>query len=326
MVDANDYYPFGMNHLKTGNAFFGVGSYKNYKYNGKELQETGMYAMDFRHYMPDIGRFTGMDRLSDIMPDWTPYRFAFNNPSYFSDPTGLFEKGGNALATCPTCPNTKEFQPYINDPNKVYVYNPETNPAEREIQIEEVVVTGKAKQQNTNYHDWSQTLRKSSGYAFSANKILFQPAFERASQYGIPKIYTTTTLTYEKALPKILGGRRIIYQPLMAMNALKAGRIAKGLKVTGRVLGVAGVGLAAYDISQNGVNISNSLDITMSVLALTPSGVGQGIAATYFIANGLSVWFTGQDIGQHIQGAIDDYNTGVVNERQQKYDNAVGGN
>ncbi|KFF08936.1 hypothetical protein N6B72_10885 [Chryseobacterium soli] len=42
ITDANDYDPFGMNYLKTGNAFYGQGSYKNYKYNGKELQETGM--------------------------------------------------------------------------------------------------------------------------------------------------------------------------------------------------------------------------------------------------------------------------------------------
>ena len=52
----------------------------NYKYNGKELQETGMYAMDWRNYMPDIGRFAGQDRFTEVMPDWTPYRFAFNNP------------------------------------------------------------------------------------------------------------------------------------------------------------------------------------------------------------------------------------------------------
>ncbi|WP_308003316.1 DUF6443 domain-containing protein, partial [uncultured Chryseobacterium sp.] len=31
IVDANDYYPFGMNHLKSGNSFFGSSSYKNYK-------------------------------------------------------------------------------------------------------------------------------------------------------------------------------------------------------------------------------------------------------------------------------------------------------
>jgi len=51
IVDNNDYYPFGMNHLKTGTAFFGAGSYKNYKYNGKELQETGMYDYGARIYM-----------------------------------------------------------------------------------------------------------------------------------------------------------------------------------------------------------------------------------------------------------------------------------
>jgi len=36
--DNNDYYPFGMNHLKTGTSYYGVGNYQNYKYNGKELQ------------------------------------------------------------------------------------------------------------------------------------------------------------------------------------------------------------------------------------------------------------------------------------------------
>ncbi|MFP3831279.1 hypothetical protein [Chryseobacterium sp. SIMBA_028] len=49
IVDANDYYPFGMNHLKTGHSFYGQGSYKNYKYNGKELQETSMYDYAFNN-------------------------------------------------------------------------------------------------------------------------------------------------------------------------------------------------------------------------------------------------------------------------------------
>ncbi|MCQ9638179.1 hypothetical protein MP478_02170 [Chryseobacterium sp. WG14] len=43
-TDANDYYPFGMNHLKPGISYFAQGSYKSNKYNGKELQETGMYS------------------------------------------------------------------------------------------------------------------------------------------------------------------------------------------------------------------------------------------------------------------------------------------
>ena len=45
VTDSNDFYPFGMNFIRNEeeNAVFGAGSYFNYKYNGKELQETGMY-------------------------------------------------------------------------------------------------------------------------------------------------------------------------------------------------------------------------------------------------------------------------------------------
>ena len=54
-----------------------------------------MYAMDWRHYMPDIGRFTGMDALSDVYENQSPYHFALNNPANFSDPTGLYSRDSN---------------------------------------------------------------------------------------------------------------------------------------------------------------------------------------------------------------------------------------
>ncbi|MEG0928956.1 RHS repeat domain-containing protein [Chryseobacterium sp.] len=88
ITDANDYYPFGMNHLKTGNAFFGVGSYKSYKYNGKELQETGMYDYGARFYMPDLGRWGVIDPLAEIYRRWSPYNYTMNNPIRFIDPDG----------------------------------------------------------------------------------------------------------------------------------------------------------------------------------------------------------------------------------------------
>ena len=90
ITDANDYYPFGMNHLKTGNAFFG-GSYKDYKYNGKELQETGMYDYGARFYMPDIGRWGVVDPLAEMNRAWSPFRYGFNNPIRFIDPDGRNE-------------------------------------------------------------------------------------------------------------------------------------------------------------------------------------------------------------------------------------------
>uniref|UniRef100_A0A0N4ZZS6 RHS repeat-associated core domain-containing protein n=1 Tax=Parastrongyloides trichosuri TaxID=131310 RepID=A0A0N4ZZS6_PARTI len=78
IVDANDYYPFGMNHLKTGGAYFGAGAYQNYKYQGQELQETGFYSFKWRNYMPDVGRFFNIDPLSEKFPHNSTYAFSEN--------------------------------------------------------------------------------------------------------------------------------------------------------------------------------------------------------------------------------------------------------
>lgn len=87
IVDNNDYYPYGMNHLKTGTAYFGQESFKKYKFLGNELQEMGMYDMNARFYMPDIGRFGQHDPLTGRSLD--PYGYAFGNPVFFKDPAGL---------------------------------------------------------------------------------------------------------------------------------------------------------------------------------------------------------------------------------------------
>ncbi len=93
VTDSNDFYPFGMNFIRNEeeNAVFGAGSYFNYKYNGKELQETGMYDYGARMYMPDIGRWGVVDGLSEGRPNMSPYRYSFNNPVNATDPNGLWE-------------------------------------------------------------------------------------------------------------------------------------------------------------------------------------------------------------------------------------------
>ena len=75
-----------------------------YKYNGKELQDElglNVTAMDFRMYDNAIGRFHSIDKMTDIMPSLSPYRFAFNNPVLWNDPTGLLEGKGDPTPYIP---------------------------------------------------------------------------------------------------------------------------------------------------------------------------------------------------------------------------------
>jgi RHS repeat-associated protein len=100
IMDKNDYYPFGMNFLKSDDVppvYDPLAIPYNYKYNGKELQETGMYDYGARFYMPDIGRWGVVDPLAEKYPDWTPYAFTANNPLRFREVDGrYFEEGSKS--------------------------------------------------------------------------------------------------------------------------------------------------------------------------------------------------------------------------------------
>ncbi len=90
VISTSDYYPFGL----TFNSYQRENSVKqDYLYNGKELQdELGLSWLDFevRMYMPDIGRWTAIDPLSEKGRRWSPYNYAMNNPVRFIDPDGMW--------------------------------------------------------------------------------------------------------------------------------------------------------------------------------------------------------------------------------------------
>lgn len=53
--------------------------------------------MDFRQYDNAIGRFVSIDALAEINYSDSPYSFAYNNPVFWADPTGLFGEGNSWL-------------------------------------------------------------------------------------------------------------------------------------------------------------------------------------------------------------------------------------
>ncbi|PWN59238.1 DUF6443 domain-containing protein [Chryseobacterium viscerum] len=85
IVETNNYYPFGLIHNYTET----TQNVYQYKYNGKELQETGMYDYGARFYMPDIGRWGVVDPLAEQYRRFSPYSYTVNNPIRFTDPDGM---------------------------------------------------------------------------------------------------------------------------------------------------------------------------------------------------------------------------------------------
>jgi RHS repeat-associated protein len=97
ILEENHYYPYGLKHAGYGlNTSDQNAAYK-YRYNSREYHDElglDMTAMDFRMYDNVLGRFFGIDALSEQNHYLSTYNFADGNPVIFSDPSGLDSIGG----------------------------------------------------------------------------------------------------------------------------------------------------------------------------------------------------------------------------------------
>jgi RHS repeat-associated protein len=95
ILQENHYYAFGMNMEGPWHVPVAPEDKVNqYQYNGIERNSDLGLDWDlafFRSYNPAIGRWVQIDPLSEIAPELTLYRNAFNNPLSYIDPLGLFE-------------------------------------------------------------------------------------------------------------------------------------------------------------------------------------------------------------------------------------------
>ncbi|WP_419869892.1 DUF6443 domain-containing protein [Chryseobacterium sp. CT-SW4] len=92
ILEENNYYPFGLKHAGYNTEDISNNSFK-YLYNGKELQANGSLDYGWRQYMPDLGRWNGMDQLSESYHSSSPYAYVLNNPLSFIDPDGRLSQG-----------------------------------------------------------------------------------------------------------------------------------------------------------------------------------------------------------------------------------------
>jgi RHS repeat-associated protein len=92
ILEENHYYPYGLKHAGYGlNTTDQNAAYK-YRYNSREWQnelDINFTSMDFRLYDNALGRFFGIDALSEQNHYLSTYQFGDGNPVIFSDPSGL---------------------------------------------------------------------------------------------------------------------------------------------------------------------------------------------------------------------------------------------
>lgn len=78
IVQQDDYYPFGL----TFNSYHRENSVPNrWKFQGQEhVDDLGLNwdSFKWRNHQPDIGRFFGIDPMTERFPQWSPYVFSGN--------------------------------------------------------------------------------------------------------------------------------------------------------------------------------------------------------------------------------------------------------
>ena len=116
IVNANDYYPFGMQ--MPGRTY--SGSPYRYGFNGKEKDsetygEGNQYDYGFRIYNPRIGRFLSVDPLTPKYPMLSTYQFASNTPIGSIDLDGLesFAVYNKATSQLYLIPDISQYNPQL---------------------------------------------------------------------------------------------------------------------------------------------------------------------------------------------------------------------
>ncbi|MBS1745535.1 MAG: hypothetical protein JST21_05145 [Bacteroidetes bacterium] len=95
LLQEEGYYPFGL-EMKAISSQAAMKMQTQYKFNAGTMLETSFdvdyYETYFRQYDAQIGRFTGVDVLSEQTIALSGYQFAGDNPISFNDPTGAMRQ------------------------------------------------------------------------------------------------------------------------------------------------------------------------------------------------------------------------------------------
>jgi RHS repeat-associated protein len=212
------YMPYGETLSEQQNS---TSYYSPFKFSAKEKDtETGYSYFGARYYSPELSVWLSIDPLADKAPGWTPYRYGFNNPIRFIDPTGMLETDGDPTkkgdekpkATPPQAPS----KPAPNTPQ-----NYGDSPTER----------------FTNSDFWIDYLLSEGAFSTDPNVIEISLADNLATWFmgGGPAVakYSKSVLTYLR-LQKLTTATRGLVNYTNVLNSAQSAY--KGTTVLGHAL------------------------------------------------------------------------------------------
>ncbi|WP_160370492.1 RHS repeat domain-containing protein [Sphingobacterium humi] len=89
IISYEEYFSYGSTSFQSGRSLAEV-SLKRFKYCSCERdEESGLYSMGRRYYIPWLASWTAVDMLQSEMPMWSPYNYGFCNPVKWTDTTGM---------------------------------------------------------------------------------------------------------------------------------------------------------------------------------------------------------------------------------------------
>ncbi|MEM7512354.1 MAG: RHS repeat-associated core domain-containing protein, partial [Bacteroidota bacterium] len=301
LLQEDHYYPFGM---RMASLSFLQGTENRFRYNGKELHTElglGLYDYGARMYDPVIGRWNGVDALSEVYDSWNPYNYTLNSPLNYIDVYGLFVS--DSLINTG---ETAEGKPIYNydEAVEIVAYSSDTETVSETV----------------NTHENNITLRQALAYTagvvgtgvgtfdnFLVNPNSYKPSSGPNQGRVTPtyRINRNGKVVTNKNSPfriKVNGQvYKIVPRSAAALEKLK---VAKNLQLGGRLLGVTGLTLTSLDIIQNGPNTSNILDLGFGIIGFL-GPVGFAISTAYFVGNVAYEYYNGKTVGEELQEWVD---------------------
>ncbi|XLS28384.1 RHS repeat-associated core domain-containing protein [Flavobacteriaceae bacterium M23B6Z8] len=323
IIKESHFYPFGMRHQGYNNVIISTNVGQQFTFNGQQFDESlslNVQEMTFRQYDPAIGRFNGIDRLAALVPSITPYRFAYNNPVFWSDPTGLieenvlmdmFNRSGSGRTTWQNDGHSGFYTDdggYVGYTSDDTAFN--TSPGSSTALPEVTVTLGNQESYQNTANQIEQNIYKTRWYSqpssdavqyanigvgITSSAVVYRGAYWRSNElYNIQKNGKVVT-----RWSKTANGQSYWNNNFAKQARLNQVNKVKGIRAVGNKLGVVAGALTVYDVIDTG-QVKPSHVINSIMIGASFTGFGAVVSGIYFVADFGTYLFTGKGIGDRL--------------------------